>query len=201
LTIQEAELDSDGRRRRGQDNRARIVAAMLEIVRGGQINFSAEQVAERAEVGLRTVFRHFQDLETLYREMSVVIEAELRRISEQPYLGATWSDRLMELVDRRAAAFETIAPFRQASDAHRHRAAFLADDQAKLGVALRSILEGLLPAEVAPKSPTAEALDLLLSFEAWSRLRYRQGLSSEAARGVLRETVALVIGLREAVSG
>jgi AcrR family transcriptional regulator len=200
LTTREAELASDGRRRRGQDNRARIVAAMLEMVRGGRIKFSAEQVAERAEVGLRTVFRHFQDLDTLYREMSVVIEAELRGISEQPYLGASWRDRVMELVDRRAAAFETIAPFRQASDAHRHHSAFLAEDGAKLGAALRTILEGLLPTEISPKSPTAEALDLLLSFEAWSRLRHQQGLSSEEARSVLRETVGLVVGSEETVS-
>jgi len=64
----------DGRRQRGQDNRARIVAAMMDIVREGQIAPSAEQVAARADVGLRTVFRHFQDMDSLYREMSLVIQ-------------------------------------------------------------------------------------------------------------------------------
>ena len=67
----------DGRRRRGEDNRAKIVAAMLEIIHAGEIAPSAELVAQRADVGLRTVFRHFQDMDSLYREMSVVIGKEL----------------------------------------------------------------------------------------------------------------------------
>ncbi len=193
MTAPADDHDPDGRRRRGQDNRARIVAAMLDIVRGGQINFNAEEVAKRADVGLRTVFRHFQDLDTLYREMSFVIEAELRTIAEQPYIAATWRERILELVDRRAAAFETIAPFRQASDLHRHRSAFLIEDRARLGVALRKILEDVLPIGIRRQGTTVDALDLLLSFEAWSHLRDQQGLSSDGARSVLRETVALVI--------
>lgn len=45
---------------------------MLELVREGDISPSAELVAARADVGLRTVFRHFKDLDSLYREMSAV---------------------------------------------------------------------------------------------------------------------------------
>ena len=68
------ERSADGRRRRGEDNRARIVAAMLEIIQEGEVSPSAEQVAERADVGLRTVFRHFSDMDSLYSEMSEAIE-------------------------------------------------------------------------------------------------------------------------------
>ena len=60
-----AEQGQDGRRRRGQDNRARIVAAMLEIIHGGELSPGAEQVAQRADVALRTVFRHFSDMDSL----------------------------------------------------------------------------------------------------------------------------------------
>ncbi|MFX8786073.1 hypothetical protein ABTM90_19835, partial [Acinetobacter baumannii] len=49
----------DGRRQRGQNNRARIVKAVLELTREGTFTPSAEQVARRADVSLRTVFRHF----------------------------------------------------------------------------------------------------------------------------------------------
>src|ERR1019366_3029777 len=84
---------ADGRRRRGQDNRARIVAAMLDIIHSGDLAPSAEQVAQRADVGLRTVFRHFQDMDSLFREMSVVIMGELHVAAETPFRSDGWRER------------------------------------------------------------------------------------------------------------
>jgi AcrR family transcriptional regulator len=49
---------------RGARNRAAIVAALLELVGEGELEPTAEQVAERACVGTRTVFRHFADMES-----------------------------------------------------------------------------------------------------------------------------------------
>jgi AcrR family transcriptional regulator len=140
--------ETDGRRRRGQDNRARIVSAMLEIIRAGDMSPSAEQVAARADVGLRTVFRHFKDMDSLYREMSVVIESELRSIVDAPFRSDHWKDRIIELVDRRAVAFEKIFPFKRASETFRHRSRFLDGDSSRLVIALRAILERELPAQV-----------------------------------------------------
>lgn len=180
---------ADGRRRRGLDNRARIVRAMLEIIHSGEVAPSAEQVAARAEVGLRTVFRHFQDMDSLYREMSGVIEEELRAIVERPFRSDVWQERVIELVERRAVAFERIAPFKRASDAFRHRSRFLDADAGRLAAALREILKGVLPAEAARDRNRLEGLDLLLSFEAWSRLRREQGLSPKRAQEVLEAAV------------
>lgn len=183
-------LQVDGRRRRGQDNRARIVAAMLEIIREGAVTPSAEQVAARAEVGLRTVFRHFDDMDSLYREMSVVIEAELRAIIERPFEALDWTGRLVELVARRGEAFERISPFKRASDTVRHRSPVLAGDHDRLVRSLRDLLIGVLPPEVASDPMRLEALDLLTSFEAWTRLRLDQGLSTDQARRVLQAAVS-----------
>ncbi|MFM8818949.1 MAG: TetR/AcrR family transcriptional regulator, partial [Phenylobacterium sp.] len=57
--------EPDGRRRRGLDSRDRIIAAMLDLAREGEVAPGAERVAARAEVGLRTVFRHFRDMDSL----------------------------------------------------------------------------------------------------------------------------------------
>ncbi len=178
---------SDGRRRRGEDNRARIVAAMLEIVQSGEVAPSAEQVAARADVGLRTVFRHFSDMDSLYREMSEAIEIEVKAVADQPFKAPDWRGRVLELVGRRGVAFEKIGPFRKASDAFRHRSRFLGDDADRLSQRLREILERVVGDAV--ESETLEALDLLLSFEAWSRLREEQGLSVDQTQAVL-ETAA-----------
>lgn len=183
----------DGRRQRGQDNRVRIVAAMMEIVREGQIAPSAEQVAARADVGLRTVFRHFQDMDSLYREMSVAIEAQLRAIMARPLRGANGLDRFVELVGRRALAFETIGPYRRAADAFRHRSRFLGADADRLAIEMRANLEQALPREIVGDRSRIEVLDLLMSFEAWSRLRREQGLSLEAAQSIVEAAVRRVI--------
>ncbi|HEY5412419.1 MAG TPA: TetR/AcrR family transcriptional regulator, partial [Caulobacteraceae bacterium] len=105
--------EPDGRRRRSHDSRARIVAALLALVGAGEASPGAEQVAEHAAVGLRTVFRHFKDMDSLYGEMSKLIESELVELTAQPLGGATWRERLGELIARRALAFEKIAPYRR----------------------------------------------------------------------------------------
>ncbi len=191
LNISEPGGSSDGRRRRGEDNRARIVAAMLQIVQSGEIAPSAEQVAVRADVGLRTVFRHFSDMDSLYREMSEAIGAEVQAVADQPFKAPDWRGRVVELVGRRGAAFEKIGPFRKAADAFRHRSRFLGDDASRLSQRLREILERVVGD--AADTHTLEALDLLLSFEAWSRLREEQSLSVEQTQGVLEAAARRLI--------
>ena len=191
MTDQLVELD--GRRRRSQDSRARIVTAMLELIQDGEIAPGAEQVAERAQVGLRTVFRHFNDMDSLYREMSHVIEGELREVVLRPFKAQAWRERVLELVERRGAAFEKIAPFRRASDVHRHRSRFLAADEGRLAAESREILKRQVPTEVATDTVKFETLDLLLSYEAWSRLRREQGLTPRGAREVLEAAVRRVL--------
>ena len=192
LNVAEPAGSSDGRRRRGEDNRARIVAAMLEIVQSGEIAPSAEQVAARADVGLRTVFRHFSDMDSLYREMSEAIEAEVQAVADQPFKAADWRGRVVELAGRRGVAFEKIGPFRRASDAFRHRSRFLGDDVHRLSNRLREILERVVGDEV--DAQTLEALDLLLSFEAWSRLREEQSLTPDQTQAVLEAAARRLIG-------
>jgi AcrR family transcriptional regulator len=188
------EREIDGRRLRSADSRARIVAAMLELIQAGDPSPGAEQVAFRADVGLRTVFRHFKDMDSLYREMSEVIETEVRTIAAQPFQSPDWRGKLTELVDRRSRVFERIGPFKRAVDVHRHRSAALAKDSTKLSLELRAILKREMPALVASDLLLFENLDLLLSFEAWSRLRREQGLSVEDARAVLDAAIHKLVG-------
>jgi AcrR family transcriptional regulator len=167
----------DGRRVRGADNRRRIVDALLKLVEGGAVSPGAEQVAAEAGVGLRTVFRHFSDMDSLYREISERMTAEIRPIFEVP------SASLPELIERRALAFERLLPFKIAGDAHRHGSKFLTGEQQELVEAQRRALRKALPGKL--ERPVFEALDLLLSFEAWRRLRRDQGLSAREARAAM----------------
>jgi len=194
LTDFDPDLDEpDGRRRRSQDSRSRIVAAIVELVREGVVSPGAADVATRAGVGLRSVFRHFKDMESLYREMTDIIEADLRAVAARPFKGVTWRERVLELIDRRGAGFDQIAPIRRASDARRHASPVLQDDHDRMTLGLRQILRLQLPRGAVDRL-TFEALELLLSYEAWSRLRVEQGLTASDARKTLRIAVKALIG-------
>jgi len=179
----------DGRRLRSEVSRERIVSAMIALITEGDVTPSAEAVAGRAGVGLRTVFRHFENMETLYQEINAKVSAEIRPIMERGYQSEAWPDRLRELIDRRATIFERIMALKIAADVHRHHSAFLSAQTAEtVREQRRSILE-ILPEAAAADPVLTEGLDLLLSFDTWRRLRKEQALSPETAGVVLEAMV------------
>ena len=183
----------DGRIIRRRNNRRRIVAAMLELVRAGAISPVAEEVAERAGVGLRTVFRHFDDMDSLYREMAEAMRNELQRIVAAPLMSRDWKGRLDEIVDRRARLFERAMPFKNAADVHRHRSAFLRKDYEMMRSAERAALEAALPAALRNDKRFFEALDQALSFSTWQHLRRDQNLTQARARETIEYAMRALV--------
>ena len=182
----ERKAQIDGRRIRGEDNRRKIVSAMLKLVEAGQVDPTADEVAKEAGVGLRTVFRHFDDLESLRAEISERMTAEVRPQIDRPFEAQDWRGRLDELIDRRAQVFERLLPFKIAGDVHRHASAFLTGEHKALVKAQREALRRALPASITNDKARLDALDLLLSFDSWKRLRHDQGVSVRDARAAWR---------------
>jgi AcrR family transcriptional regulator len=154
-------------------------------VAAGSVSPSAEQVASEAGVGLRTVFRHFADMDSLYREISERMTAEIQPIVQRPFGSEDWRRRLVELVDRRAQVFERLLPFKIAGDAHRHGSPFLTSEQSAIVTTLRQALAKALAPKIVDDKPRFEALDLVLSFESWRRLRVDQRLSARDSRAAM----------------
>lgn len=193
LTAAKTADEADGRKHRSQKSQARIVNAMLELVAQGNLEPSADQIADIAKVGRRSVFRHFKDMDTLYREMTNSIAMTMGSIVLQPFQAADWAGRVLELVDRRAVGFEKMKPFLLAGQVHRHRSPYLKASHAQFVQMLRQILLGLLPKEIARNADLVDALDMLLSFETWSRLRDDQGLGIAKAKRVLKGAIQSVL--------
>jgi len=183
----------DGRIIRRFNNRRRIVAAMLELVRAGAISPGAEEVAARAGLGLRTVFRHFDDMDSLYREMAEAMRHELQPIVAAPFASRDWKGMLAEMVDRRARLFERAMPFKDAADVHRHRSLFLRKDYQRMRRDERAALAAALPAALKRDRKFFEALDLVLSFAAWQHLRSDQKQGAAQARQTLEFAVRALL--------
>lgn len=193
LTPTTTEQDADGRKHRSQKSQMLIVNAMLELVAQGNLEPSADQIAEVARVGRRSVFRHFSDMDTLYREMSRSIAATMEASIRLPFQATDWRGQVLELVDRRAGGFEQMKPFLLAGQVQRHRSAFLRKAHAHLVELLRNRLLKILPRDIARDVVLVEALDMLLSFQSWSRLRDDQGLSIAKSRRVLKQAVEALL--------
>ncbi|MCA1721969.1 MAG: TetR/AcrR family transcriptional regulator, partial [Actinobacteria bacterium] len=67
----------DGRTERSRRTRDAVVDALLALHDDGDLTPTAQRVAARAGVALRTVYGHFSDMETLYAEAG---ERELARL-------------------------------------------------------------------------------------------------------------------------
>jgi len=184
--------ERDGRVERGARNRERIVEALFELVRAGELQPTAEQVAARAGVGTRTVFRHFDDMESLRAEVSARLEEEAAPLLERTLGDGDLEQRTRDLIAGRIEFFERIAPFKSAGDLHRWRSRFLQQSHASVVRRLRSDLVRALPELARARPDCLEALDLVTSFEAWDRLRSEQRLGRQRARAAI-ELAALAI--------
>ena len=167
---------------------------MIELVREGRLTPSAESVARRAQVGPRTVFRHFKDMDSLHEEISSYVHSQLQDLQDVPLGGDTPAERVERLLSRRAELFERIMPFKIAEQANRHRSPYLQRANQRFVRRMRDMLVGVLPEEVVADADRFEAIDVMLSFEAWRRLREDHGKSREQALDIWRKAMARLLG-------
>ncbi len=157
---------------------------MLALVEAGHVTPSAELVAARAGVGLRTVFRHFADMESLYAAMTRALAAHYDHWLS-PFDAAGWREQLFEAASRRLTTYERLLPFKRAADAHRHMSPAIQREHDRMLALMRARLLSILPAAALADLALVETIDLLLSFEAWQRLRSEQHLDADTARSLI----------------
>ncbi|WBH17603.1 TetR/AcrR family transcriptional regulator [Sphingomonas radiodurans] len=179
----------DGRRKRSEVSREKLIAAMIDLVGEGHVTPSADLVADRAGVGLRTVFRHFADMEALYVGMSAQLAGQYAGWLD-PFTASDWRGQLSEMMIRRVDTYERLMPYKRAADAHRHASATIQRNHAEILATMRERLLALLPSAIAQDVVRRETIDLMLSFETWQRLRVDQQLPAATARAVVAAAIA-----------
>jgi AcrR family transcriptional regulator len=163
---------------RSAESRRRILNAMLALVLEGQPDPSAEAVALRAGVGLRTVFRLFRDMESICAEMLAPQRLEFVACFSTPYAAAHGPARVRELYGRLATLYEARMPLRRAGMIRRYSSPSLAGGMRELDAAIANFIDHEMPGDDAAARERRIMLNLLMSYEAWMRLRDGQGLEA-----------------------
>ncbi len=166
---------------------------MLELVQEGNPEPGAEAVAQRAGVGLRTVFRLFSDIETVVAERLVPQRLEFVRCFTTPFAANRGTDRVQELFGRLTALYETRMPLRRAATIRRYSSPSLGAGIKELDSAIDAFIRHAL-AGAAPDEQRLNMLNLILSYDAWMRLRDAQGLTQAQARATLHSALQGLLG-------
>ena len=175
----------DGRRARSERSRQAIIDASLALMEEGVLIPTAQQISDRAGVGIRSFFRHFEDMETLF----ATIDDQIRENTEALFLGGdrdgTLEERILHAVERRADGYEVETNMILCTAAQLWRYEVLRTNYARYQRGLRKDLDDWLPELKKLSREQREAVDAITSFEMWHRLRYHQGLGKHTAIDVI----------------
>ena len=179
----------DGRRQRGERTRQAIIEAALSLQEEGVLVPTAQQISDRAGVLIRSFFRHFEDMETLFK----AADDQLRDSYEALFIGGdrqgSLSERVHRAVERRSAAFEQLKNLMLGTKALLWRYETLRNNYSRNQKGLRKDLESWLPELNDLSEVECESIHAFASFEMWNRLRSEQGLSEHASILVIQSTL------------
>jgi AcrR family transcriptional regulator len=180
---------SDGRALRSVRTREKIAVALLDLIQGGNLSPTSEDVALHAGVGHRTVFRHFEDMESLFAELHARVSAFAAPALNAPLSGATTAERIDALIARRSEVFEHLTPFYLAGESRLAASPTLQRFRAQFAEQQRAQLVRIVP-ELASDAARASAADVIASMDGWLRLRRTQRLSLTEARAAVAAALA-----------
>lgn len=194
------ETNVDGRRAWRDRNLNAVVDALLDLFAEGNLRPGADEIAARSGVSRRSVFRYFDDLDSLDR---VATERQLARVSHLIELEGVGEgalgDRIARIVAQRLRLYEAIAPVARVS---RLRAPFepvVGEELARTRRRFRRQAEAHFERELRSMSRAARAealgvIDSLLSFETYELQRIAHGHSAKQTAGIMRRGIAALLG-------
>lgn len=187
--------DVDGRRLRRQRNRTAVIDALLDLFAEGEYTPSAGDIATRAGLSMRSLFRYFDDVDDLIGA-AIDRHQEHYRSLVDPGVSPDEPSRrkVVAVAQARVRLFEAVAPSARAARVWAHRHPVVRDVLGRNRAGLRTQLRLLFARELRGREDVLAALDALCSFEAYDLLRSDQGRSVASTVDALGAGIHALIG-------
>ncbi|HWG93493.1 MAG TPA: TetR/AcrR family transcriptional regulator [Mycobacteriales bacterium] len=188
----------DGRTARSRRTRAAVVDALLALQEEGNLAPTAQQVAARAGVALRTVFGHFSDMETLWveagqRELQVLVD-----LADEVDPALPLAERIARFAASRSVVLERLLPVSRAARLREPTSPALRANRAMFIAVGDEEVRTVFATELAARAPEEArrllaALYVVAGVPGWEALRLDRGCSVDQARDdVARHLTALL---------
>ncbi len=186
----------DGRVKRRVLTRKRIIDGLRALVAEGNPRPTADQIAKRAEVSLRSIYQHFSDLDDLFAELakqSLSPSGDSERV-----VTGSLTQRIEQVVEQRDRYYDEIQDSAQLA----LRLEASSDEVARAVRAVRRELRQQVSvafeAELCafPESEREDRLEaciVALSFSTYELLRTHHGLSRGRYRKVTKRSLELLL--------
>jgi len=184
---------ADGRRQRSVNTQATIVDAMMILIKKGILEPTAQQVADEAGLGIRTVFRIVKDKETLFSRMDEKVR-ESNQMLYQASPSGSLKDRIEGLMQIESKGYEDNIEFIKATLANKWKYKTLEENYKKNQLLLKKLMFTWLPEISQLDSNLQDFLTAINSPNFWIELRENQTLSVEKAKKIKEAEFKKVLG-------
>lgn len=187
-------VPEDGRRARRHRSRDLAVDALLDLLNEGVLRPTAQDVAERSGVSLRSIFRIFEDVQGLHAAATERHIARVQHLFVDVDGTGTLEERVTQLVETTDRVYSSVAPVRRAALRVAVESAPIQEQVARARAWLLREIDRAIGPELSDRDPhVLPAIEALCSFEAWDQMRSGQGLDAEETRKVMAGAVLALL--------
>jgi TetR/AcrR family transcriptional regulator, regulator of autoinduction and epiphytic fitness len=188
----------DGRVARAERTRAAIIEALVDVLAEGDLQPTAERIAERAGVSLRTIYQHFPDRQALHKAVAERQWREVGKVIEVIPSDLPLEERIDRLVAQRARIWGIVTPVRRVALLNAPFQPEIAQEIARARAVTREGVERLFARELgalpaAARTEVLEGLNVAAEWPTWETLRAYQGLDVEQAQAVVRRMLRALL--------
>ena len=189
---------TDGRVNRSARTRTAVVDALLSLINGGNLRPTAREVADEAGVSLRSVYVHFDDVESLFVAASARHFEHVQGLHLPCDPTAPLDQRIATLVESRLGIYTAGAQVRRAAMLQEPFSPALGaameygrrKGRAELDTVFAPELEEVAPAE---RPRLRAALEVALSNSTWETLTSSPDVSAADVRALMGELACAVL--------
>ena len=185
----------DGRNLRSINSQKLIVDACIKLFKEGNLEPTAQQVADESGVGIRTVFRQFDEMENLFKAVDAVLSKDYDfNLEYDP--SSSFEVRLQSLINHMNVVYEKhkLIMFMTVSKMWKYE--FLRENYLMYQDRIKDKTEEVLPEVLGFDAESKHLFHASLSFAMWTRLRGQKLNNSQIKKAMLRQCLLIANDIR-----